>query len=61
MATRNREMNNRRQECYMEIDMLKLEAKRNREQLRAAKDTLDDVHMEHSDAQLRLNRVKVRF
>ncbi len=45
----------------MEIDMLKLEAKRNREQLRAAKDTLDDVHMEHSDAQLRLNRVKVRL
>ena len=45
----------------MEIDMMKLEAKRSREHLRVSKDLLEDIRLEHTESQLRLNRVKVSF
>lgn len=59
MERRFRSLQTQYQETFMEIDMMKLEAKRCREQVRTSQEYLNDVRAEHSEVQLRLNRVKV--
>ncbi|EUB59779.1 Coiled-coil domain-containing protein [Echinococcus granulosus] len=58
MERRFKSLQTQYQETFMEIDMLRLENKRSREQLRVSKDFLDDIRLEHTESQLRLNRVK---
>ncbi|KAM7540688.1 hypothetical protein Aperf_G00000025571 [Anoplocephala perfoliata] len=58
MERRYRSLQTQYQDTFMEIDMMKLEAKHSREQVRASQEYLNDVRAEHSEAQLRLNRVK---
>ena len=59
MERRFKALQTQHQETFMEIDMMKLEAKRSREHLRLSKELLEDIRLEHTEAQLRLNRVKV--
>ncbi|KAL5103539.1 hypothetical protein TcWFU_004809 [Taenia crassiceps] len=58
MERRYKSLQTQYQETFMEIDMMRLENKRSREQLRISKDFLNDIRLEHTESQLRLNRVK---
>ncbi|VUZ42401.1 unnamed protein product, partial [Hymenolepis diminuta] len=42
----------------MEVDMLKMEAKRYTEQARISKENLEEILSEHTDLENRLNRIK---
>ncbi|VDO04145.1 unnamed protein product [Rodentolepis nana] len=56
---RFRDLQSLHQEAEMEVEMLKMEAKRFTEQARIAKENLEDTLSEYTDVQSRLNRIKV--
>lgn len=56
---RFRDLQSLHQETLMEVDMLKMEAKRYTEQARISKENLEEILSEHADLENRLNRIKV--
>ncbi|KAM3178049.1 hypothetical protein ACTXT7_003360 [Hymenolepis weldensis] len=56
---RFRDLQSLHQETVMEVDMLKMEAKRYTEQARISKENLEEILSEHTDLQNRLNRIKL--
>ncbi|VDL11691.1 unnamed protein product [Hymenolepis diminuta] len=55
---RFRDLQSLHQETLMEVDMLKMEAKRYTEQARISKENLEEILSEHTDLENRLNRIK---